>query len=86
MKLKLKCDPAPRPSTAMTVKWFSNWIGESRWKKVLEYVKLKYGTKKVFLGYHTKGGGAELYVMLPKEWKHIGNFATIEAKAKRKRR
>jgi len=54
-------------------------MGEKRFRRLMTFIKRKYKTKRVVLGYHHKGKGAEVYV----KGKHIGNIATVERKARK---
>ena len=66
-------------------------MGEERWGNIIDWIELTYGTRKIQLGYHRMGGGAELYLHNA-YGEHIGSVTEVETrmnnalKLKRKKR
>lgn len=49
---------------------------------MIDYIESKFGSRKIYLGYHAMGRGAEIY--LDKTGKYVGNFAEVLTTAERK--
>ena len=63
----------------------ANGIGKDRWNKILNWIEKKYGTRKVILGYHTKGEGAIIYLKSP-TGRCLGTLSKVEKLANKRRK
>ena len=88
-KLKNKESPQPKPSVSPNTDFpiipnttMETILGAKRWAKLVRYIKRKYRTRRVMLGYHEMGKGAFLYVAN----QCIGSVGRIESNMKREQK
>ncbi len=60
-------------------------MGEERWNAILDYIEAHHDTRKVVLGCHSQGGGAEVYIG-EQTRQYLGNIAKVERKSNRWRK